>query len=35
VRIERGLKPGQSIVLDGIEYPDETILFPGHCELAR
>jgi ribosomal protein L35AE/L33A len=35
VRIERGLPPGQSIVLDGIEYHDETILFPGHCELTR
>jgi len=32
VRIEGGLPESQTIVLDGIYYDDETILFPGHCE---
>ena len=35
IRIERGLPEEQWIVLDGIKYPDETILFPGHCERVR
>jgi hypothetical protein len=35
VRIERGLPSGESIVLEGTEYPDETILSPTDCERAR
>ncbi len=35
VRIERGLPAGQEIVLEGVAYPDETILYPGHCEPLR
>jgi len=35
VRIERGLPEEQWIILDGTPYPDETILFPAHCERSR
>jgi hypothetical protein len=35
VRIEGGLPDDQNIILEGIAYPDETILYPGHCEAIR
>jgi len=32
VRIERGIPPEQWLILEGETFPDETLLYPGHCE---
>lgn len=35
VVIERGLKDHECIVLEGVRFPDQTFLFPGHCRKLR
>jgi hypothetical protein len=35
VKIEGRLEDHDQLVLEGIRYENETILFPGHCERAR
>ena len=35
VKIEGRLEQRDTLVLEGIAYDNETILFPGHCERAR